>query len=149
MASKQVGNAFVRLIVEAGKASPSPPVGPALGARGVKAMDFCKLFNAQTAHYEPSTPMRVKLSIAPDRTFTFQLSSPPTSHFFFKTLGIAKGAGDTGKVGSIPVGELSLKHVYEIAKIKKSDPGMDHIPLESVARSVVAQAHNMGIKVIA
>lgn len=148
MAGKATGAAVVRLIVEAGKASPSPPVGPALGARGVKAMDFCKLFNAQTAHIEPSTPMRVKMIIEPDRTFKFEVHSPASSYFFLKALSCPKGAPHTGLSNSTPVGSLSLKHIYHLAVIKQSDPGMDHIPLESVARSLVAQARNMGIEVI-
>lgn len=171
---------FLRMLVNAGKAAPGPPVGPALGAKGVKAMEcvarrttglspetdqrssFCKLFNAQTgkspklalwpdeltfwtaAHFEPGVPMRVNMDIAPDRTFTFSILAPPTSHLILRAIGVPKGAPRPSEV----VGTLSLKHVYEIAKIKKTDVGMETVPLESVARSVVAQARNMGVSVV-
>lgn len=97
-----------------------------------------------SAHIETGTPMRVNMTVAPDRTFDFQILSPPTSHLILKSLNVPKGAPKPTET----VGSLSLKHVYEIAKIKKADQGMETVPLESVARSVVAQARNMGVKVV-
>ncbi|WAR61255.1 hypothetical protein PtB15_13B508 [Puccinia triticina] len=119
-----------RLIVEAGKASPSPPVGPALGSRGIKAMDFCKLFNAQTSHIEPTIPIRVNMTIN-GKDKSYNAASDSKAHSF---------------IGS----ELSLKFIYHLALIKKSvdHEDLEHIPLESVARSIAAQVRNMGIKLV-
>ncbi|CAH7674856.1 ribosomal protein L11, N-terminal domain-domain-containing protein [Phakopsora pachyrhizi] len=148
MAVKSTGTAYVRLIVEAGKATPSPPVGPALGARGVKAIDFCKLFNAQTAHIETSTPMRVKMKIESDRSFKFEILSPPTSYLLMRCLSISKGSSDPNRSISTLVGQISLKYIYQLALIKSSDPGMSHIPIQSISRSIVTQAKNMGIRTV-
>ncbi|KAI8848355.1 50S ribosomal protein L11 [Chytridium lagenaria] len=121
-----MSTSLVRLLVPAGKASPSPPVGPALGQRGVKSMDFCKQFNDRTKHFVPNTPVRVLITVKPDRSFTFAGSSRP---------------------GHTVVGELSLKHIYEIASIKVTDPGNEDTTLEAMSSRVLAQAKNMGINV--
>ncbi|CAK5275745.1 unnamed protein product [Mycena citricolor] len=136
---------LVRLLIPAGKAAPTPPVGPALGARGVKSMDFCKEFNAKTAHVEPGVPIPTMITVQPDRTFTFVTKSPPSSYFLKKAAGITKGAG---KPGQETTGTISLKHVYEIAKIKALDEHMQHIPLESVARMIVGSARSLGVQVV-
>ena len=107
--------ALVKLVVEAGKAAPAPPVGPALGSKGVKAIDFCKEFNARTAIYNQGMPIPVIIQVKPDRTFTFEMKSPPTSWLLMKAAGVEKGSGKALKE---PVGEVSLKHIWEIAKIK-------------------------------
>ncbi|RSH91660.1 hypothetical protein EHS25_009029 [Saitozyma podzolica] len=106
---------LVKIVVPAGKATPSPPVGPALGARGVKAMDFCKEFNARTAHLTPSTPTPTQITINPDRTFSFTFRTPPVSYLLKAAASIDKGSGSPG---TSKVGTVSLKHVYEIARIK-------------------------------
>jgi len=137
-----------RLIVPAGKASPSPPVGPALGARGVKSIDFCKEFNARTAHLEPLTPTPVVITVNPDRSFTFVVKSPPTGWLLKQASGIDKGAGETpaGKYVSAgkEVGQVSIKHVYEIAKIKQKDAHLAGVGLEALARSVIGTCKSMG-----
>ncbi|KAF8076202.1 mitochondrial 54S ribosomal protein YmL19 [Lyophyllum atratum] len=135
----------VRLLIPAGKAAPTPPVGPALGARGVKSMDFCKEFNAKTAHIEQGVPTPTLITVQPDRSFTFITKTPPASYFLKKAAGIDKGAG---KPGHEITGTLSLKHVYEIAKIKSTDEHMKHLPLESIARMVVGSARSLGVQVI-
>jgi large subunit ribosomal protein L11 len=109
-------NVLVKLIVGAGQASPQPPVGPALGSKGVKAIDFCKDFNARTANYIPGVPIPVLLTVKPDRTFSYEMKSPPTTWLLKQAAGVEKGAAD----GKTKVGKISLKHVYEIAKIKKT-----------------------------
>ncbi|KAK9446610.1 mitochondrial 54S ribosomal protein uL11m [Limtongia smithiae] len=149
MASKgaAAANIMVKLIVDAGKATPSPPVGPALGSKGVKAMDFCKEFNARTAHLTPGIPVPCVITIRPDRTFTFETKSPPTSYLILKAAGAAKGAGRHG-ANDPPVGKISLKHVYEIAKIKKKDPRMADLSLELIAKSVAATAKTVGVQVL-
>ncbi|PLW12776.1 hypothetical protein PCANC_16977 [Puccinia coronata f. sp. avenae] len=160
---------LVRLIVEAGKASPSPPVGPALGSRGIKAMDFCKLFNAQTSHIEPTIPIRVNMTInAKDKSYKFKLNSPPTTYFIKKHLSTSsassssasasssssssakKSSSDSNKAHSFIGTQLSLKFIYHLALIKKSvdHEDLNHIPLESLTRSIAAQVQNMGIKLV-
>ncbi|KAF4636617.1 hypothetical protein G7Y89_g1468 [Cudoniella acicularis] len=113
---------IVKLIVGAGQASPSPPVGPALGSKGVKSMDFCKEFNARTAHINPGTPTPVRVTVRPDRTFHFEVRTPTTSYLLLSAAQVEPVKGKLkGKTGNTIVGEISLKHVYEIAKIKQSE----------------------------
>ncbi|QRW19214.1 ribosomal L22e protein family [Rhizoctonia solani] len=140
MSKPAVAAQIVRLLVPAGKAAPTPPVGPALGARGVKSMDFCKEFNARTAHMEPGIPTPTLITVQPDRTFTFVTKTPPTSYFLKKAAGIEKG---TARPGHDWVGTLTLKHIYEIAKIKATDEHMKHIGLEGIAKSIVGSARTL------
>ncbi|KAI9702640.1 MAG: hypothetical protein M1820_006146 [Bogoriella megaspora] len=223
---------IVKLIVGAGQASPSPPVGPALGSKGVKSMDFCKEFNARTANYNPGTPVPALVTVRPDRSFTFELRTPPTATLLLNAAGAGerknkiRGAGNTAgpkahkrilgsvvsevekanakrgsgkggaeseaegtaegemKVGSIleggentvlgpkallqsggksktagdtsavgntgtgVVGAVSLKHVYEIARIKQSETRLAGLSLEGLCKSVVAQAGSIGVVVV-
>ena len=108
-------------------------------------MDFCKEFNARTAHIEPGGPIPTLITIQPDRTFTFITKTPPTSYFLKKAAGIEKG---TGKPGHEVVATLSLKHVYEIAKIKATDDHLKHLKLESIASTVIGTARSLGIQVV-
>ena len=108
-------------------------------------MDFCKEFNARTAHIEPGTPTPTLITVQPDRTFTFMIKTPPVSYFLKKAAGIEKG---TGKPGHEVVGTVSLKHIYEIAKIKATDEHLKHLPLESIARTVVGSARTLGVQVV-
>lgn len=108
-------------------------------------MDFCKQFNAQTAHIEPGTPTPTLIYVQPDRTFTFVTKTPPTTYFLKKAAGIEKG---TGKPGHETVGTISLKHVYEIARIKQTDEHLKHLQLEAIARTVVATAKTLGVQVV-
>ncbi|KAK4191963.1 ribosomal protein L11, RNA binding domain-containing protein [Podospora australis] len=144
---------IVKIIVGAGKASPGPPVGPALGSKGIKSMDFCKEFNARTAHINPGTPMSVRVTARPDRTFHFEIRTPQTSWLLLNAAdvpmgkkGKRKGAGNPGKE---TVGTVSLKHVYEIAKIKQSELRLSGLSLEGLCRSIIWQAKSMGIAVVA
>lgn len=136
---------LVRILVAAGKASPSPPVGPALGARGVKSMDFCKQFNDKTKHIVTDTPIPTVITIKPDRTFTFVTKTPPTTYLLKRAAGITKGASNPG---SEVVGTVSLKHVYEIAKAKQQDANLKHLSLESICGSIVGVAKSIGIQVV-
>ncbi|CDK28827.1 unnamed protein product [Kuraishia capsulata CBS 1993] len=137
--------ALVKLIVPAGKAAATPPVGPALGSKGVKAIDFCKEFNARTQIYKPGTPIPALVKVNPDRTFTFDIKSPSTVWLLMQAAGISKGSAENKK----PVATLSLKHVYEIAKIKKGDFRHQHMDLEVIARNVLGTAKTIGIDVVA
>lgn len=109
-------------------------------------MDFCKEFNARTAHIEPGVPVPTLITVQPDRSFTFITKTPPTSYFLKKAAGIEKG---TGKPGHEVTGTISLKHVYEIAKIKATDEHLKHLPLESIARTVIGSARSLGVQVVA
>lgn len=108
-------------------------------------MDFCKEFNARTAHLEPGLPVPTIIHINPDRTFSFVTKTPPTTYFIKQAAGIEKGSG---KPGEKAIGTISVKHVYEIAKIKQTDEHMSHLPLESIARTIVGTAKTLGVEVV-
>ncbi|RWA04957.1 hypothetical protein EKO27_g10145 [Xylaria grammica] len=144
---------IVKLIVGAGQASPSPPVGPALGSKGIKSMDFCKEFNARTAHITPGTPMPTRVTVRGDRTFVFDLRTPQTSWLLRNAADLPIGKKGKRRGASNPghetVGTVSLKHVYEIAKIKQSELRLSGLSLEGLCKSIIYQAKSMGIAVIA
>ncbi|KAK4454359.1 ribosomal protein L11, RNA binding domain-containing protein [Podospora aff. communis PSN243] len=144
---------MVKLIVGAGQASAGPPVGPALGSKGVKSIDFVKEFNARTAHLVPGTPMPVRVMVRPDRTFYFDIRTPHTSWLLLHTAAIAPGKKGRPMGASRPghetVGTVSLKHIYEIAKIKQSELRLSGLPLEGLCRSIIFQARSIGINVVA
>lgn len=143
--SSAIKNVLVKLIVGAGQASPQPPVGPALGSKGVKAIDFCKEFNARTANYVVGTPIPALVTVKPDRSFTFELKSPPTSWLLLRAAGVEKGSPNP-KVTKI--GKISLKHVYEIAKIKKTDGRHANMDMENIVKSIIGVAQSVGIEVV-
>ncbi|PGH26990.1 ribosomal protein L11 [Polytolypa hystricis UAMH7299] len=152
MAKKAIAkDQIVKLIVGAGQASPSPPVGPALGSKGVKSMDFCKEFNARTAHINPGTPIPARVTVRPDRSFTFDLRTPNTSWLLLNAAGIEmrknrlRGAETPGHDA---IGSVSLKHVYEIAKIKQTELRLSGLSLEGICKSVISQAKSIGINVV-
>ncbi|CAK7267243.1 mitochondrial 54S ribosomal protein YmL19 [Sporothrix epigloea] len=148
-----IADQMVKLIVGAGQASPSPPVGPALGSKGIKSMDFCKEFNSRTAHIVPGTPLPVRVTIRPDRSFHFDVRSPHTSWLLLNTAAVEPGKGGkrrgASNAGKETVGTVSLKHVYEIAKIKQSEQRLSGLSLESLCRSIIYQAKSMGVAVVA
>src|SRR3569832_180653 len=117
MAKKVVG--FIKLQVPAGKANPSPPIGPALGQRGLNIMEFCKAFNAQTQKLEPGMPIPVVITAYADRSFTFITKTPPNSYFLKKAAGITKGSTNVGKGAA--VGRITTAQLREIAEIKMKD----------------------------
>ncbi|KAI0786371.1 ribosomal protein L11, RNA binding domain-containing protein [Abortiporus biennis] len=135
----------IRILIPAGQAAPTPPVGPALGARGVKSMDFCKEFNARTAHIAPGVPTPTLITVQPDRSFSFRIKTPPTAYFLKKAAGIEKGAG---KPGHETTGTVSLKHIYEIARIKSTDEHLKHLRLEAIASTVIGTAKTLGLQVV-
>lgn len=145
-AAKKAFTSNIRLTVPAGAASPSPPVGPALGQRGVKAIDFCKLFNDRTKHIKPNTPIPVRIKIEPNRTFSFKTTTPTTHFFLCKAANIEKGSGQPN---DIKIGKISLKHIYEIALIKQNDPGFQDKSLPSICKCIIGSARNMGLEVLA
>ncbi|CAO1621227.1 unnamed protein product [Jaminaea pallidilutea] len=137
----------VKLLVGAGKASAQPPVGPALGAKGVKAMDFAKQFNEKTAHLEPGVLTPAIVTIQPDRTFTFEIKTPPTTLLLKRAAGITKGSGRIGGTSPESIsGTISMKHVYEIAMIKLKD--VKGVGGEQMCKMIAGTAKTMGIRVV-
>jgi large subunit ribosomal protein L11 len=140
MAKKVAG--YIKLEVPAGQANPSPPIGPALGQRGLNIMEFCKTFNAQTQKVDAGTPIPVMITAYTDRTFTFIMKTPPTSFFLKKAAGIQKGS-QTPSRGS--VGRVSAAQVREIAEKKMQD--LNAKDLEGAMQMVRGTARSMGMEV--
>jgi len=140
MAKKIVG--FIKLQIPAGKANPSPPIGPALGQRGLNIMEFCKAFNAQTQGVEPGLVLPVVITAFADKSFTFQLKSPPASVLIKKALKLEKGSQ---RPNAQKVGKLTRAQLEEIAKIKIKD--MTGADLDAVVRTVAGTARSMGVTV--
>ena len=141
MAKKIVG--YIKLQVPAGKANPSPPIGPALGQRGLNIMEFCKSFNAQTQAMEPGMPIPVVITAYADRSFTFVTKTPPVSYFLKKAAGIEKGAKEPGKEH---VGKVTMAQVREIAQKKMQD--LNAADVEAAAAMVAGSARSMGLQVV-
>ncbi|MBS6474280.1 MAG: 50S ribosomal protein L11 [Acetobacter sp.] len=141
MAKKIVG--FIKLQIPAGKANPSPPVGPALGQRGLNIMEFCKAFNAATQKLEPGMPIPVVITAYADRTFSFITKMPPVSYFIVKAAGVAKGSKEPGRS---KVGKLTKAQIKEIAE--KKMPDLNCATVEAAMQMVAGQARSMGIDVV-
>ena len=141
MAKKIAG--YVKLQVPAGAANPSPPIGPALGQRGLNIMEFCKAFNAKTAQMEKGTPIPVIITAYQDRSFTFETKLPPVSFFLKKAAGISSGHKTTGR-GFI--GKITRKQIDEIAKQKL--PDLNCATVESAAQMIIGSARSMGLEVV-
>jgi large subunit ribosomal protein L11 len=138
MAKKIVG--FVKLQVPAGKANPSPPIGPALGQRGLNIMEFCKAFNAQTQKVEPGLPLPVVITAYADKSFTFIIKTPPVSVLIKKAAGLEKGSP---RPHTDKVGKITKKQVEEIAKVKM--PDLNAANLDAAMRTVAGSARSMGV----
>jgi large subunit ribosomal protein L11 len=134
--------AYIKLQVAAGKANPSPPVGPALGQHGLNIMEFCKAFNAQTQSMEAGSPIPVVISVYSDRSFTFELKTPPAAFLLRKAAGITSGSGrpNTEKVGTVTRAQLE-----EIANVKEADLTASN--LDAAVRTIAGSARSMGINV--
>ena len=141
MAKKIVG--FIKLQIPAGKANPSPPVGPALGQRGLNIMEFCKAFNAATQKLEPGMPIPVVITAYADRTFSFITKMPPVSYFITKAAGLPKGSKEPGRT---KVGKLTKAQVNEIAE--KKMPDLNCSTVEAAMAMVAGQARSMGVEVV-
>lgn len=165
---------IVKLIVGAGQASPSPPVGPALGSKGVKSMDFCKVgsafcsvfvllpmlryinhyeqeFNARTAHINVGVPIPARVTVRPDRSFTFDLRTPTTTWLLLQAAEVEPRKGRLRGAmapGHETIGQVSLKHVYEIARIKHTETRLSGLGLQGICKSIISQAKSIGIKVV-
>ena len=140
MAKKVTG--FLKLQVPAGAANPSPPIGPALGQRGLNIMEFCKAFNAQTQKMEKGIPIPVIITTYQDRSFTFEMRTPPVSYFLKKAAKLESGSKTPGRE---PVGQVSKKQVREIAEQKMKDLNCDTI--EAAMKMIEGSARSMGLTV--
>jgi large subunit ribosomal protein L11 len=140
MAKKIIG--FIKLQIPAGKANPSPPVGPALGQRGLNIMEFCKAFNAQTQNLEPGLPTPVVITAFADKSFTFILKTPPATVLIKKAAKIDKGSA---KPHTDKVGKITRAQAEEIAKTKM--PDLTAADLDAAVRTVAGSARSMGITV--
>jgi large subunit ribosomal protein L11 len=140
MAKKITG--YIKLQVPAGKANPSPPIGPALGQRGLNIMAFCKEFNAATQGMEPGMPIPVEITAYADKSFTFKMKSPPATYFVKKAAGIQKGSA---KPHTDKVGKITRAQAEEIAKTKM--PDLTAADMDAAVRTIAGSARSMGITV--
>ena len=141
MAKKIVG--YVKLQVPAGKANPSPPIGPALGQRGLNIMEFCKAFNASTQNLEPGMPIPVVITAYADRTFTFTTKTPPASYLLKRAAGLAKGNATPGRATS---GKVTREQVRQIAEQKMQD--LNANDLDAAVKMIAGSATSMGLEVV-
>jgi len=142
MAKKIVG--YIKLQIPAGKANPSPPVGPALGQRGLNIMAFCKEFNAATQSMEPGMPVPVVITAYGDRTFSFITKTPPNTYFLMKAAKVEKGSQTTGKGAT--VGKVTTSQLREIAAIKMKD--MNANDIDGAVRMLAGSARSSGLTVV-
>ena len=140
---------YINLQVPAGAANPSPPIGPALGQRGVNIMEFCKTFNAKTKDLEQGTPIPVKITVYSDRSFTFEMRTPPATFLIKKAAGM-KATGKPGSGSKEPgrtvAGKITMAQVRDIAKLKMKD--MNTNDLEAAAKTIAGSAKSMGLEVV-
>lgn len=137
-------SSYIKLTIPAGKANPAPPVGPALGQKGVNIMQFCKDFNSITSSIETGMPVPVVISVYIDKSFDFIIKTTPASFYLKKFANISKGSGATKKEPY--VGKVTLNHCKEIAKIKIKDLNANNI--DAATKIIVGSAHSMGIEVV-
>jgi large subunit ribosomal protein L11 len=142
MAKKIVG--YIKLQIPAGKANPSPPVGPALGQRGLNIMQFVKEFNARTQQMEPGMPIPVVITAFGDRSFSFVMKTPPNTYFLKKAAKIDKGSPTVGK--GAPVGRVTISQLKEIAATKMPDLNANDI--DGAVRMLTGSARSMGLTVV-
>uniref|UniRef100_A0A061R0U4 Large ribosomal subunit protein uL11m n=1 Tax=Tetraselmis sp. GSL018 TaxID=582737 RepID=A0A061R0U4_9CHLO len=144
MATKTITNT-IRLLIPAGAARPAPPVGPALGQAGLNIMSFCKDFNAKTQNIKADVPIPVVISAYSDKSFEYVMKKPPVTYLVKKAAGL-----DTcsSAPGFQVAGVISLKHIYEIAKVKKEDDVNTHLSMQAVCKSIIATCKSMGIRVV-
>ena len=135
---------YIKLEIPAGKANPSPPVGPALGQRGVNIMEFCKAFNAATRQSEAGVPTPVVVTVYADRSFTFVTKTPPTSFYLKRAAKLQKGSGTTGRGAA--VANVSKAQVREIAE--KKMPDLNCATVEAAMAQVEGSARSMGLEVV-
>lgn len=133
---------YIKLQVPAGQANPSPPIGPALGQRGVNIPEFCKAFNAATQKVEPGSPIPTLITVYADRSFTFEMKTPPASYLLKKAAKIGKGSKEPGRAGA---GRVTQDQLREIAEVKMQDLNANDI--EQAMKIIAGSARSMGLEV--
>ena len=141
MAKKITG--YINLQVPAGEAKPAPPIGPALGQRGVNIMEFCKAFNAQTGDTEKGTPLPTRITVYADRSFTFETKTPPATFLIKKAMGLKSGSKEPGKASA---GTIKRSQLSEIAQAKMKDLNANDI--EAATKIIEGSARAMGVQVV-
>lgn len=141
MAKKIVG--FIKLQIPAGKANPSPPIGPALAQKGLNIMEFCKAFNAKTQKMEPGMPVPVVITAYADKSFTYVMKTPPVTYYIKKAAKIQSGSQKTGI--SAPIAKITMDQVKEIAKEKMQDLNANDI--DAAVQMIIGSARSMGVDV--
>lgn len=141
MAKKILG--YIKLQVKAGSATPSPPIGPALGQRGVNIMGFCKEFNARTENVEKGTPLPTIITVYQDKSFTFVTKTPPATHFIKQALGLKSGSKLPGRDF---VGQITRQQLRDIAEKKMKD--LSAIDIEAAAKIIEGSARSMGLRIV-
>ncbi|MFQ5939558.1 MAG: 50S ribosomal protein L11 [Alphaproteobacteria bacterium] len=141
MAKKIEG--YIKLEIPAGQANPAPPIGPALGQRGINIMEFCKAFNAASQNMEPGVPIPTLVTVYVDRSFSFVTKSPPASYFLKRAAGVEKGAQTPGKD---PVGQVTMAQIREIAGHKMKDLNANDV--DAACRILVGSARSIGLEVV-
>jgi large subunit ribosomal protein L11 len=141
MAKKITG--YIKLQVPAGAANPSPPIGPALGQRGVNIMEFCKAFNAKTADMEKGSPLPTVITVYADRSFTFETKTPPATFLIKKALNLKSGSKEPGKASA---GKIKRSQLAEVAQIKMADLNANDI--EAATKIIEGSARAMGLEVV-
>ncbi|MBF0095859.1 MAG: 50S ribosomal protein L11 [Magnetococcales bacterium] len=136
--------AYVKLQVAAGAAKPSPPIGPALGQHGLNIMEFCKSFNQATQHLEPGSPTPVVITVYHDRTFTYELKTPPASYLLRKAAGMSKGAKTPGKGAA--TGKITWSQIAEVAQVKM--PDLNAMDLEAAKMTIAGTAKSIGLEIV-
>ena len=134
---------YINLQVPAGSANPSPPIGPALGQRGVNIMEFCMAFNAQTGYMEKGTPLPTKITVYADRSFSFETKSPPATYLIKKAMNLKSGSKEPGKVSA---GRIKRSQLAEIAEAKMKDLNANDI--EAATKIIEGSARAMGLEVV-
>ncbi len=134
---------YINLHVAAGSATPSPPIGPALGQRGVNIMEFCKAFNAATQELEKGTPIPTKITVFSDKSFTFITKTPPASFLIKKAAGLKSGSKEPGKIGA---GTITRSQLAEIAQVKMKD--LNANDLDAATKIIEGSATSMGLQVV-
>lgn len=134
---------YISLQVPAGQANPSPPIGPALGQRGVNIMEFCKAFNAKTKDVEQGTPIPTKITVYTDRSFSFEMKTPPASFYLKKAAKLKSGSKEPGRSVA---GQVTMKQVREIAELKMKDLNTDDV--DQAANTIAGSARSMGLTVV-
>ncbi len=142
MAKKVVG--YIKLQIPAGKANPSPPIGPALAQKGLNIMEFCKAFNAKTQQMEPGMPIPVVITAYADKSFTYVMKTPPVTYYIKKAAKITSGSQKTGITA--PIARITMSQVNEIAKAKMQDLNANTI--ESAVQMIIGSARSMGVEVV-